>query len=93
MEENSTTQSQESKDEKEMCPMSMMCKGMMEKPGSRFLLMIPGVVLVMVGVLIIIKPAVLVWLIACISIIFGIMMLVFASFMNRMGASFENAKN
>jgi len=93
MEENSMNKSQESINEKEMCPMSMMCKGMMEKPGSRFLFMIPGAVLVMLGVLILVKPAILVWLIACISIIFGIIMLFFASFMIRMSARFENVKS
>ncbi len=93
MEENSAKQNQESIDEKEMCPMSVMCKGMMEKSGSRFLLMIPGAVLVIVGVLILIKPTVLFWLMACTSILIGIIMLVFANFINRMGARFENVQD
>jgi uncharacterized membrane protein HdeD (DUF308 family) len=90
MEENSMNKSQESVGEKELCPMSMMCKGMMEKRGSRFLFLLPGAILVALGVLILVKPAVLVWLIASISIIFGIMMLVMASFMIRMSARFES---
>lgn len=93
MEENSMNKSQESIAEKEMCPMSVMCKGMMEKPGSRFLLMIPGAVLVIVGVVILIKPMILFWLIACTSILIGIIMLVFANFINRMGARFENVQD
>jgi len=80
-------------DDKEMCPMSAMCKGMMEKPWSRFLLMIPGAVLVIVGVLILIKPKILFWLMAGTSIIIGIIMLFFANFINRMGARFENVQD
>jgi uncharacterized membrane protein HdeD (DUF308 family) len=93
MEKNSTKQGQKSIDEKEMCPMSAMCKGMMEKPGSRFLLMIPGAVLVIVGVLILIKPTVLFWLMACTSILIGIIMLVLANFIKKMGARFENVQD
>ena len=93
MEENCSKQGQESIDEKEMCPMSAMCKGMMEKPGSRFLLMIPGAVLVIVGVLILIKPTVLFWLMACTSILIGIIMLVLANFIKKMGARFENVQD
>lgn len=93
MEENSAKQGQESIDEKEMCPMSAMCKGMMEKPGSRFLLMIPGAALVIVGVLILIKPTVLFWLMACTSILIGIIMLVLAKFVKKMGARFENVQD
>ena len=32
-----------------MCPMAKTCKGMMEKPRSGFLLMLPGVVLIILG--------------------------------------------
>jgi hypothetical protein len=31
--------------QKEMCPMSSMCKGIKEKPGAGFLLMVPGAIL------------------------------------------------
>ena len=93
MEENSTKHGQESIDEKEMCPMSAMCKGMMEKPGSRFLLMIPGAILVIVGVLILIKPTVLFWLMACTFILIGIIMLVLTNFIKKIGARFENVQD
>lgn len=36
----------------ELCPMASMCKGMAEKPGMGVLLMIPGFLLVVGGVLI-----------------------------------------
>lgn len=47
----------------ELCPMASMCKGMAEKPGVALLLIIPGFLLV-VGVLIVIEPRILVWLLA-----------------------------
>ena len=72
--------------------MAAMCKGMMEKPGSRFLLMIPGAVLVIVGVLILIQPKILFWLMAGTSILIGIIMLVFTNFINRMRARFHNVQ-
>lgn len=71
-----------------MCPMASMCKGMEEKPGVGFLLMIPGLLLVLGGVLILIEPRVLIWLMGGTSILIGIIMLFFASFMRRMSASF-----
>lgn len=75
----------------EMCPMASMCKGMAEKPGVGFLLLIPGLLLVLGGVLIFIEPRVLVWLMAGASILIGIVMLFFAVFIRRMSARFTNA--
>lgn len=75
----------------DMCPMASMCKGMAQKPGSRFLLMIPGFLLVLVGVLIIFEPKVLVWLIAGASIMIGVMMIFFANFMRKMSDHFANS--
>lgn len=74
----------------EMCPMASMCKGMANKPVSGFLLMIPGIVLILVGVMIVIEPRVLVWLVAIASILIGVMMLFFANFIRKMSAQFSN---
>ena len=74
-----------------MCPMASMCKGMAEKPVSRSLLMIPGVVLILIGVLILFEPQVLVWLMAAVVIGFGILMLVIANFIHRIGGQFRSA--
>ena len=71
-----------------MCPMASMCKGMAKKPGSGFLLMVPGFLLILVGVLIIIEPRVLVWLMAIASILMGAIMLFFANSFRKMGAHF-----
>jgi len=68
----------------EMCPMASMCKGMMGKRGAGYLLMVPGAVLVLVGILILIEPTILYWLMAGTSILIGIIMFVFANFMRKM---------
>ena len=64
----------------DMCPMASMCKGMAKNPGSGYMLMVPGLLLIVVGILIIFEPKVLVWLIASVSILMGVMMLFFANF-------------
>ena len=68
----------------DMCPMASMCKGMATKPGSGYLLMVPGILFIIVGILIILEPKILVWLIASVSILMGIMMLFFANFIRKM---------
>jgi len=47
--------------------------------------LLPGLLLIAFGVLILLVPALLVWLIALACIGMGIMMLIFTSFMSRMG--------
>jgi hypothetical protein len=69
-----------------MCPMAKMCAGMMSKRPSGFLLMLPGVLLIVVGALIVIEPRILVWLMATASVLLGILLLVMAGFIRRMGA-------
>ncbi len=77
-------------DAMEMCPMASMCKGIIRKPMSRFLLMILGAILVLGGVVILLEPKFLFWLMACTSILIGITILVFASFIHKLGAPFRN---
>jgi uncharacterized membrane protein HdeD (DUF308 family) len=69
-----------------MCPMASMCKGMAQKPGSGYMLMVPGIVFIVAGILIILEPKILVWLIASISILMGIMMLFMANFFRKMNS-------
>ena len=71
----------------EMCPMASMCKGMKGKSGSGFLLMIPGLALVVGGVVIFIEPKVLFWLMGGTSILIGIVTLMLANFIRKMGVS------
>ena len=69
-----------------MSSMPRMCKGMMGKRPSGLLLMLPGVLLIALGALIVIKPQILVWLLAAGSVLLGTMLLLMAGFMRRMRA-------
>ena len=69
-----------------MCPMAETCKGMMERRRSGFLLMLPGVVLIILGLVIIMQPQILAWLIAAALIVIGIGMLMMANFMRKIGS-------
>lgn len=69
-----------------MCPMAGMCKGMVGKPGSGLMLLIPGVVFIIAGVVILIEPRILLWLVALALIVMGVAMLMLARFMRRIGA-------
>ena len=40
----------------DMCPMASMCKGMARKPGYGYMLMVPGILFIIVGILIIFEP-------------------------------------
>jgi hypothetical protein len=69
-----------------MCPMAKMCAGMTQKRPSGLLLMLPGIMLIVLGALIIIEPKILVWLIAAVCFLLGIMLLMMAKFIRKMGA-------
>jgi len=66
--------------------MAETCKGMMERRRSGFLLMLPGVVLIILGLVIIMQPQILAWLIAAALIVIGIGMLMMANFMRKIGS-------
>lgn len=68
-----------------MCPMAATCKGMMAKPRSGLMLMIPGFVSIILGVAVLIEPQILAWLVAIALIVMGIAMLMMANFMRKMG--------
>lgn len=72
------------------CLMSAMCKGMVGKPFSGIGVMIPGLVLIGIGVLVLFQPQILAWLIAILMIMMGVGLLFMASIMRRFGASFDN---
>lgn len=68
-----------------MCPMAAMFRGMMAKSRVAFILMIPGAALIVGGVLMLVEPRVLVWLMAGTSILLGIGFLLVARFVGRLG--------
>jgi len=71
-----------------MCPMAETCKGMMEKPGSRFWMFTPGLIFIILGLTIVVFPQVLVWLVALALIVMGFAMLMMVNFMRNIGKRF-----
>jgi uncharacterized membrane protein HdeD (DUF308 family) len=74
-----------------MCPMAETCKGMMERPLSGLMMVVPGLVFMVLGVLIVVWPSVLPWLVAAGCIVAGTAMLMMANFMRGIGARLRNA--
>jgi uncharacterized membrane protein HdeD (DUF308 family) len=72
-----------------ICPMAETCKGMMEKPTSGFMLIIPGLILIALGVAVVLEPRILVWLVAIVLVAMGAFMLVLAMFMRKVGMRFR----
>lgn len=68
-----------------MCPMAATCEGMMGRPRSGVALLIPGMVLILLGVIVLFEPRILVWLVAATFILMGLTILVFGRFMRRFG--------
>ena len=64
------------------CPMASMCQGMRGKPPIT-LLLLPGIVLVLAGVVILLEPRVLAWLVAVASIAMGLAVMFLASQIRR----------
>lgn len=74
-----------------MCPMASMCRGMSEKSPSLALTMTPGVVLIVIGIVVLLEPKVLAWLVAIVTIIMGVFLLMVAAWIRRMTARFRDA--
>lgn len=69
-----------------MCPMAETCKGIMEKRLSSAVMVIPGIAFIALGVLIIVWPSILPWLVAAACILAGCAMLMMVKFMRGIGA-------
>ena len=67
-----------------MCPMAKMCGRMMDKPLSRSFLMLPGALLILLGVFIFLEPRTVVWVAGAVAVLLGITLLIMARFMGRM---------
>jgi hypothetical protein len=74
-----------------MCPMARTCMGMMERPITRVMMVIPGIAFISLGVLIVAWPSVLPWLVAAAFIVSGGAMLLMANFMRGVGARLKQA--
>ena len=67
-----------------MCPMAKMCGRMMEKPHSGSFLVLPGALLILLGVLIFIEPRLAAWLAGGIAILIGTMLFMMARFIGKL---------
>jgi len=65
------------------CPMANACKGMMDKPMVGPVLVIPALVFVILGVVVLIKPQILAWIVGIVLIVMGIAMLVLGRIMRK----------
>ena len=75
-----------------MCPMAETFKGMMEKPLSGLMMVIPGIAFIVLGVLIVVWLTVLPWLAAAACIPAVGAMLLMADFMRGVGARLGHAR-
>jgi len=69
------------------CPMRDACQGMMKKTPSGVALMLPGLLFIALGVLIVVEPTVLIWVMAVAFVLLGVMMLLMASFIRKISRS------
>ncbi len=74
-----------------ICPMAETYKGMMEKPLSSLVMVIPGIAFIALGVLIVVWPSVLLWLVAAACILAGGAMLLMAKLMRGVDARLRRA--
>ena len=75
-----------------MCPMADTCKGIMEKPFSGFMIVIPGIFLIVLGVVVLIEPRTLVWLMAALLVVMGIAMLMIGRVMRNFGERIQSTR-
>lgn len=66
------------------CPMMEMCQKCMLNPVCRYGYVVPGLALIACGVLVLVFPEILVWLLGITSIVMGVMVLVCGSMMLKM---------
>lgn len=71
--------------------MAETCRSMMEKPHSGLMMMTPGITLIAMGVLFVIWPSILPWLVAAAFILAGGAMLLMANFMRGVGARLRSS--
>jgi hypothetical protein len=74
-----------------MCPMAETCRGMMERPLSGLIMVLPGITFIALGMLIMVWPSILPWLVAAACILAGGGMLLMANFMRGVGARLRRA--
>jgi hypothetical protein len=76
--------------EPSQCPMAAKFHETMESPGFTYGLLIPGILLILIGILILIKPEVLVWLMAGVSILLGLILLIGTLLLKKLALSMKH---
>jgi hypothetical protein len=84
-----TTMDKDSTRSMPMCPMAETCGRMMTRRRMGFAPIFMGAIFILLGIAIIVEPRIIVWILAAMLIFMGIMMLVMAGFMRRMGERFQ----
>lgn len=64
----------------EVCPMAPMCNRILQRSNFGVLAVIPALALITAGVLVLVEPRILIWLIGGASILAGLGILTFATF-------------
>jgi uncharacterized membrane protein HdeD (DUF308 family) len=64
-----------------MCPMAATCQSMMSRPMAGTFLLIPGVLMIALGIAVLVEPRILVWLVGLAFIAMGCMILIGSRFM------------
>lgn len=72
------------------CPMAAACKRMTEEKGTSMWMIVPGVILIALGVAIILYPKILAWLAATALIVMGLAMLMMFNFMRGFGKRIQD---
>ena len=62
--------------------MAKKCKEIMGKPFSGLMIVLPGIFLIVLGVVTLIEPRILVWLVAAVLVVMGIATLMLARLMH-----------
>jgi len=76
-------------DSRSGCPMATMFKETIGGPKFGFLILIPSMVFVLGGVLVLIIPGILIWLLAGTSIVLGLAMFAIAMFLRRLSSRIQ----
>ncbi len=64
----------------------------MEKPFSGFMIVIPGIFFIVLGVVVLIEPRTLVWLMAAVLVLMGIAMLMIGRVMRKFGERIQSTQ-
>ncbi len=73
-----------------MCPMAKICGGMLGAHRLGFAPHFMGAILILLGITILIEPHIAVWALALLLILMGVMVIVMASLMRKIGEEIAN---